>query len=153
MAAAGTAVWLLSTAGLIAAIELRTDRVVEAEAPQVRRHGGKPHPSEGTFSRFTHHRGWELRDGEGVTVPLNLSAGAVVWLEGWLVGPARRGAELEIRWDDGDPILLRVRGKERDGRLKVPETPGPGHHSLSVVLRARPLGAMVLDRVVVEHGE
>jgi len=152
VAAAGMALWLLGAAGLVAAIELRTDRVVEAEAPQIRRHGGEPHPSEGTFSRFTHRRGWMMRDGEGVTVPLNLSVDASVWLEGWLLGTARRGAMIELRWDDEDPELVRVEGEERDGRLKVPDAPGPGHHALSVVLRARPLGAMVLDRVVVENG-
>jgi len=153
MAATGTALWLLGAAGLVGAIELRTDRVVEAEAPQVRRHGGEPHPSEGTFSRFTHRRGWRLRDGEGVSFPLNLPADASVWLEGWLLGTAQKGAEIEYRWDGDDPNLMPVRGEERDGRLKAPPAPGPGKHLLSVMLHSRPHGAVVLDRVVVEHSE
>ncbi len=150
IAAAGTAIWLLGAAGLVAAIELRTDRVVEAEAPQVRRRGGEPHPAEGTFSRFTHRRGWMLRDGQAVTVPLNLPAGADVWLEGWLLGTARRGVEIELSWDGGDPIIRHVEGEQEDGRLRAPDPPGPGHHMLKITVWARPQGAVVLDRVVVE---
>jgi len=150
VAAAGTALWLLGAAGLVAAIELRTDRVVEAESSQVRRHGGEPHPADGTFSRFTHRRGWMLRDGQAVTVPLHLPAGASVWIEGWLLGTAQQGAEVELRWDGEEPRSLRVEGEGREGRLKIPDTPGPGRHRLSIGLRARPHGAVVLDRVVVE---
>ncbi len=150
IAAAGTAIWLLCAAGLIAAIELRTDRVVQAEAPQVRRRGGEPHPPAGTFSRFTHRCGWKLRDGQSVIMPLNLTAGTDVWLEGWILGTARRGAEIEVGWDGEEPRSLRVQGEGRDGRLKMPDAPGPGRHRLSIGLRARPHGAVVLDRVVVE---
>ena len=150
IAAAGTAVWLMGCAGLVAAIEQRTDRVVQAEAPQVRRNGGQPHPPAGTFSRFTHRRGWMLRNDQSLTVPLNLADGAEVWLEGWLLGTARRGAELEVRWDGGEPSRLQVQGDGRDGRLKMPDPPGPGRHRLSIGLRARPHGAVVLDRVLSE---
>jgi len=149
LAAAGTAIWLLASAGLVAAIELRTDRVVEAEAAQVRRHGGEPYPVEGTFSRFTHRRGWRLASGDGVTFPLNLSDGAEVWLEGWLVGSAQRGAEVEMRWDDGRPARIRVAGRAEHGRLRAPQPPGPGRHRLGVTLRTESGGAAVLDRVVV----
>ncbi len=151
-AAAGTALWLLGAAGLVAAIELRTDRVVEAESPQVRRAGGEPHPAEGTFSRFTHRRGWMLRDDQSVTVPLNLRAGTEVWLEGWLLGTAQRGAEVELQWDGEDPIRLRVQGDAADGRLQVPGAPGRGRHLLRITMRTQPHGAVVLDRVVVEGG-
>ncbi len=150
VAAAGTAVWLLGAAGLVAAIELRTDRVVEAESPQVRRHGGEPHPAEGTFSRFTHRRGWMLRDGQAVTVPLHLPAGASVWIEGWLLGTAQRGAEVEVRWDGEDPVLLRVQGDDPDARLLLPGVPDQGRHTLRITMWAQPHGAVVLDRVVVE---
>jgi hypothetical protein len=150
LAAAGTAMWLLGAAGLVAAVELRIDRVVEAEAPQVRRHGGEPHPPEGTFSRFTNRRGWMLRNGQSVTVPLNLPDGAEVWLEGWLLGTAQRGAEIVVGWDGQEPYSLPVQGEGRDGRLKMPEAPGPGRHRLGIGLRARPHGVVILDRVVVE---
>jgi hypothetical protein len=153
LAAAGTAVWLLAAAGLVAAVELRTDRVVEAEAPQVRRHGGEPAPPPGTFSRFAHRRGWKLVDGQGVTFPLNLPEGAEVRLEGWLLGTARRGVGLELAWDDGAPIRLRVAGDMPTGRLRVPPPPGPGRHRLRVAVNGRPHGAVVLDRVVVEGHE
>jgi hypothetical protein len=153
LAAAGTALWLLGAAALVAAVELRTDRVVEAEAPQVRRHGGEPVPPPGTFSRFSHRGGWRLADGEGVTVPLNLGAEAEVWIEGWLLGTAQRGATLEVRWDDGEPARLRVWGEGRDGRRRVPDPPGAGRHRLRIDVRSRPHGAVVLDRVVVEGHE
>jgi hypothetical protein len=149
-AAAGTALWLLGAAGLVAAIELRTDRVVEAESPQVRRHGGGPHPAEGTFSRFTHRRGWMLRDGQSVTVPLNLPTGSSVVIEGWLLGTARQGADVELRWDGDDPVRLRVQGDAPNARLKVPGVPGQGRHLLGITMRGQPEGAAVLDRVVVE---
>ena len=149
-AAAGTALWLLGAAGLVAAVELRTDRVVEAESPQVRRHGGAPHPADGTFSRFTHRRGWMLRDGQAVTVPLHLPAGASVRIEGWLLGTAQRGAEIEFRWDGEDLHRLRVQGDGPDARLKVPGAPDQGRHMLWIAMKAKPHGAVVLDRVVVE---
>jgi len=152
IAAAGTALWLLGAAGLVAAIELRIDRVVAAEAPQVRRHGGSPFPAEGTFSRFSHRRGWRLDDGDGITVPLNLPAGGEVWLEGWLLGTARRGADLELRWEGGDSVSIRVAGDGEDSRLRMPAPPGAGRHRLSVSLRSGANGAAVLDRVVVEGG-
>jgi len=151
-AAATTALWLLGAAGLVAAIELRTDRFVEVESPQVRRSGGEPHPAEGTFSRFTHRRGWMLRDGQTVTVPLNLPAGASVGIEGWLLGTAQRGAEVELSWDGDDPVRIRVQGDAPSARLKVPLVPDQGRHLLGITVRCQPEGAAVLDRVVVEGG-
>lgn len=153
LAASGVALWLFGAAGLVAAMEFRADRVVEAEAPQVRRYGGKAHPPEGTFSRFTHRRGWMMRNGHGVTVPLNLSAGAEVSLEGWLLGTARKGAEIEVGWDGGEGTRLWVEGNAADGRLKVPGVPSRGRHRLIIRVHAKPHGAVVLDRVVVEPTE
>ena len=86
-------------------------------------------------------------------MPLNLPADAEVWLEGWLLGTARRGAEIELGWNGEDPALLRIRGEEKDGRLKAPDPPGPGRHLLSIRLHSTPNGAVVLDRVVVEPRE
>ncbi len=91
-----------------------------------------------------------LRDGQAVTVPLHLPPGSSVWLEGWLLGTARRGAEIEVQWDGGDLVGLRVRGDAPNARLKVPGVPDQGRHLLRVTVRARPHGAVVLDRVVVE---
>jgi hypothetical protein len=67
-----------------------------------------------------------------------------------LLGTAQRGATLELRWDDGEPQRLRVHGVGRDGRRAVPAVPGAGRHRLTVSVRARSHGAVVLDRVVVE---
>ncbi|MEX1311012.1 MAG: hypothetical protein AB1Z65_11375, partial [Candidatus Sulfomarinibacteraceae bacterium] len=152
LAAGSVALWLLGAAGLVASITHRTDRVVEAEAAQVRRHGGQPHPREGTFSRFSHRRGWRLADGQGITVPLHLGADSRVFVEGWLLGSAKRGAEIELRWDGEDAVVLPVWGEGRDGRLEVPRVPGRGRHRLSIRVGAKPHGAVVLDRVVVEQG-
>jgi hypothetical protein len=127
--------------------------VVEAEAPQVRRHGGEPVPPPGTFSRFSHRRGWKLFDGQAVTFPLNLPSDAEVWLEGWLLGTARRGVGLELAWDDGEAVRIRVAGDMPSGHLRVPPPPGPGRHRLRVQVHGRPHGAVVLDRVVVEAYE
>jgi hypothetical protein len=146
-----TAVWLVLATVLAAAIVLRHDVVVEAEAPQVRRMGGSPVPPRGTFSRYAHRRGWKVTDRQGISVPLNLASGSEVWLEGWLEGPARRGARLEVEWADGDSDVLRVAGAARQGRVRLPSAPASGRQRLTVVLRAPAGGAAVFDRVVVER--
>jgi hypothetical protein len=147
----GLALWLTAAAALAAAVALRCDRVVEIEAPQVRRRGGVPVPPVGTFSRFTHRMGWRLADREGVIVPLKLREGDEVWLTGWLVGYARDGARLRVGWDDGAAKNIPVRGKGRDGRVKMPDPPGPGRHRLRVFVRSPRAGAAVLDKVVIER--
>jgi len=151
LASGAMALWLFSAAGLVAAIELRTDRVVEAEAAHVRRHGGQPFPREGTFSRFAQRRGWQLFDGQSVTVPLRLAADSRVFVEGWLLGTAKRGARIEFRWNGGESLALPVWGEGETGRVEVPSVPGPGRHRLSIAVVARPHGAIVLDRVRVEE--
>jgi len=149
MRRAGIAIWLVAAAALVMTLGLRYDRVVEAEAPQVRRHGGSPVPPVGTFSRFSHRNGWRLGDGEGIVIPLRIREGHDVVLEGWLLGAARRGARLEVRWDDGETVSIGVRGADRDARLRLPPPPGGGRHRLSLVMRCPEHGAGVLDRVVV----
>lgn len=147
----GVALWLAASAGLAAAVVLRYDRTVEIEAPQVRRHGGKPVPRAGTFSQFTYRRGWQLDDGDTVTIPLHLPPHASVWLEGWLLGTAQEGAKLTARWNDGDGLVLPVSGTARDGRLQIPGAPPGGRHRLRLQVAAPPGGAAVLDRVIVER--
>ena len=44
------AIWLAAAAALVLSLGLRTDRVVEAEAPQVRRSGGRPVPPAGAVA-------------------------------------------------------------------------------------------------------
>ena len=149
MRRAGIAIWLVAAAALVMTLGLRYDRVVEAEAPQVRRHGGSPVPPVGTFSRFSHRNGWRLGDGEGVVMPLRIGESDDVVLEGWLLGTARHGARLEVRWDDGETVSIGVRGDDRDARLRLPQPPGGGRHRLSLVMRCPEHGAGVLDRVVV----
>jgi hypothetical protein len=109
-------------------------------------------PPAGTFSLFTYRRGWQLADGDSVTVPLHLPAHATIWLEGWLQGTAQRGAELTVRWNDGAALVLPVAGSAREARLRLPETPPRGRHRLSLQVTAPSGGAAVLDRVIVERG-
>jgi hypothetical protein len=147
----GLALWLVAAAGLATALALRHDRVVEAEAPQVRRSGGEPVPPAGTFSRFLHRRGVRIVDREGVTVPLHLGAAAEVWLEGWLEGAAQAGATLEVRWDDAPAQPLAVQGRASEGRVRLPDPPGAGRHRLAITLGCPPHGAAVLDRIIVSR--
>jgi hypothetical protein len=146
----GLALWLLAGAVLAIAVTTRYDRVVELEAPQVRRRGGRPLPPPGTFSSFKYRMGRQLRDGDSAIVPLHLPAGATVWLEGWLQGTAQQGAEVVTSWKGGREFTYRV-GRVDDGRVRVPDTPGPGRHMLRISVRAPSGGAVALDRVIVER--
>jgi hypothetical protein len=144
------ALWLAAAAALVLGLDLRPDRIVEAEAPQLRRSGGRPVPPAGTVARFSHRRGWRLDDGDRVTVPLNLREGDQVVLEGWLLGTARRAATLELSWDGQEPVSVTWSGEGATESLRVPPAPGAGRHRLSITLRSRPHAAVVLDRFVVE---
>ena len=144
------ALWLAASAALVLSLDLRPDRVVEAEAPQVRRSGGRPVPPTGTVARFSHRRGWRLDDGDRVTVPLNLRHGDQVLLDGWLMGTARRGARLELQWGGRDPVTVLWRGDGATESIWLPPPSGAGRHRLSITLRSPPHGAVVLDRFIVE---
>jgi hypothetical protein len=145
------ALWLVAAAALVLSLDLRPDSVVEAEAPQVRRSGGRPVPPAGTVARFSHRRGWRLDDGDRVTVPLNLRKDDGVVLEGWLLGTARRAAKLELRWDAQEPVSVPWSGDGATESIRLPPAPGVGRHRLSITLRSPPHGAVVLDRLVVEE--
>ncbi len=143
------AVWLLAAAALVLTLDLRPDRVVEVEAPQVRKSGGSPVPMVGTPARYAHLRGWRLNRGNRVTVPLKLREGAEVVLEGWLLGTARQASQLEISWDGREPVLVPWRGERATESLRMPPPPGEGRHRLSITLHSPPQGAVVLDRLIV----
>lgn len=147
------AVWLAAAAALVLNLGTRPDGVVEVEAPQVRKSGGSPVPRAGTVARYSHRRGWRLDDGNRVTVPFNLSKGAGVVLEGWLLGTAQKAARLELRWDGQEPQMVPWSGERATESLQMPPPPGEGHHRLSITLHSPPHGAVVLDRLVVEGGE
>jgi hypothetical protein len=144
------AAWLVAAAALVLTLGLRPDRVVEAEAPQVRKSGGSPVPRAGTVARYSHRRGWRLDDGDRVTVPLNGRGGGGVVLEGWLLGTAQKAAMLELSWDGQEAFLVPWRGEGTTGSVRVPEPPAGGRHLLSITLHSPPHGALVLDRLVVE---
>ena len=144
------AVWLVAAAGLVLALGVVPDRVVEFEAPQVRRSGGSPVPPEGTVSRYSHRRGWRLGDGNRVVMPLRLKGKSEIVLEGWLEGAARRRAEIHVRWDGGEIAVLRWQGEEPPERVVLPPPPGAGRHRLTLGLECPLGGGLVLDRLLVE---
>ena len=150
LARSAVAVWLVAAALLIFVVTHRRDGVVEIEEPQVARLGGRTEPPEGTFSRFKRPNGWRIGDGEGVTVPLNLAAGARVELQGWLDGAARQGATLLVGWDENPAVELAVAGSGRASAPLAPP-PGAGKHLLQLTLHAPRGGEAVLDRVVVRR--
>ena len=145
------ALWLAGAAALVLTLDLRHDAVVELEAPQVRRSGGSAMPPAGTVSRFLHRRGWRLDDGDRVVVPLHLRENSELVLEGWLMGTAQKWGRLEIRWNDGEPVVTPWRGDGATERVVLPPPPGPGRHRLGIGLLSPPHGAVVLDRLVVER--
>jgi hypothetical protein len=147
----GIAVWLAAAAALVLSIGLRTDGVVEAEAPQVRKSGGTQVPAAGTVARYSHRRGWRLNDGNSVMVPLNLKAGAEIVVEGWHLGTAQKAAQLELIWDGQEPLRVPWHGEAKTERLRLSSPPGGGRHLLSITLHSPPQGAVVLDRLVVEY--
>jgi hypothetical protein len=143
----------VAAAALVLSLGLRPDRVVEAEAPQVRRSGGRPVPPPGTVARYTHRRGWRLDDGDRVTVPLKVRNGDEVILEGWLLGTARRGVKLELSWDAGEPVSVSWSGDAAIESLRLAPPPGAGRHRLGITLRSPPYGAVVLDRLRIREAE
>ena len=149
LARTAVALWLVAAAALVGAVRVRHDRVVEGEAPQVARRGGRPEPAEGTFSSFTYRNGWRLRDGDGITVPLHLPAGAGVRLTGWLEGPAQGGAQVLMDWGSGAGTPLAVQGHELAG-VVFPAPSDGGRVKLRLDLRGPPEGVLVIDRLEVE---
>ncbi len=148
VARSAPALALAAAAAFILVLTQRTDRVVELEDPQVARLGGAPEPPAGTFARYSVPNGWRLGDGDGIEAPLNLPARAGVRLEGWLVGPAQRGADLAVSWDGGAPVHMHV-AAATPGSVPLPEVPGAGRHRLRILLAAPDGGEAVLDRLVV----
>jgi hypothetical protein len=147
-ARSAVALWLVAASGLAGVVMARHDRVVEAEAPQVARRGGSPEPAEGTFSSFRYRNGWRLRDGDGITVPLHLPAGAGVRLTGWLEGPAQGGAQVLTDWGSGTWTPLAVQGHELVS-LALPAPLDGGRFKLRLDLRAPLEGVLVVDRLEV----
>ena len=149
LARSWVAVWLVAAAALVLTLGMLPDRVIEAEAPQVRKSGGSPVPRAGTVARYSHRRGWRLDDGDRVTVPLNIRGGGEVVLEGWLLGTAQKAAKLELSWDDKEAHLVPWRGEGMTESIGISTPPGGGRHRLSITLHSPPQGAVVLDRLIV----
>ena len=81
-------------------------------------------------------------------VPLHLRGDSEVFLEYWLEGAARRGANVEFQWNDGATVAIAVEGDQPNQRLRLPAPSAKGHFRLKIALRCPPHGAAVLDRVV-----
>jgi hypothetical protein len=145
------AVWLIASGGLVLALGTVADRVVELEAPQVRRSGGSPVPERGTVARYSHRRGWRLDDGDSIVVPLRIDEARAPVLEGWLLGTARKKSDFMVRWNDGPITVIRWRGRsEPPESVRLPPPPGPGRHRLRIQFACPPEGAVVLDRLIVD---
>ncbi len=144
-----TALWLVAATGLVVTLDSRLDTVVEAEAAQVRRVGGRPVPPRGTMSRSSYPNGWRLAAGNQLVVPLRVRSGAPVLLEGW-VTPADGEAALQVGWDDGEGNELLVEGDFSGVRVPV-ATPETGRHRLKIECRAPAGTTVVIDRVVVDR--
>ena len=150
LARATTMVWLAAVATVVLVVTQRTDHLVDLEDPQVERIGGRLEPPPGTFSRFSYPNGWRVANAEGVVVPLNLPPHARIRLAGWLDGSARDGATLLLSWDGGATDRLLV-SSPVPGSVTLSHPPGPGRHTLRIMLEAPPGGEAVLDRLVVER--
>lgn len=148
LARVGPAVWLVAALGLVLAVDLRADTVVEAESAQIRRHGGAPAPPIGTPTRFSHANGWLLGGGDGLTVPLNLRGGERVDLEIRVVPPGWSGS-LEVMWNDGAPSELKVRRGPGHEIITIPGPSDPGRHRLSIRWSGRKEAVLFVDRVIV----
>ena len=148
IARCSVALSLVAAAVALVTLHVRTDRAVDVEAPQVEHLGGLPEPPEGTFSRFTHPGGWRLTGGDRVVVPLDVPAGARVFLDGWLEGDAVAGAILAVSWDGGTPASVPVAGAGR-GRVALPPGPVGRRLRLGLAVVAPAAGTVVLDRVEV----
>jgi hypothetical protein len=147
------ALWLAAAMALVSILGLRVDRVVEAEAPQVRKSGGRPVPPAGTVARYSHRRGWRLDDRDRIVVPLNLENGSQVALEAWTLGTSEKWAILEMRWNDGEVLSVPCRDVADFENIFVPPPPGAGRHWLTIAVRSPPNGAVVLDRLKISRAE
>ena len=150
LARCSVAVALLAGAGLVAAVTLRYDRVVELEDPQIVRLGGALHPPPGQMSRFAFRNGWRLANLESIDVPLHVPGNARVVLQGWLEGAAKGGAKLALQWRGGTVVHVPLSGKG-DFSAAVPAPPSTGRHWLRITGMMPPGGAAVLDMAIVSH--
>ena len=147
LARVGPAVWLVAALGLILAVDLRADTVVEAESAQVKRQGGEPAPPSGTPTRFAHPNGWRLGAADGLTFPINLPEGGRVNIQARIVPPGWAGS-LGVRWNDGMNHQIPVRRRNVE-LIAVPDPPGPGRHSLYLGWSPRNDAVLFVDRVFV----
>ena len=147
LARVGPAVWLVAALGLVLAVDLRADTMVEAESAQIKRHGGAPAPAIGTPTRFAHSNGWRLGPEDGLTFPLNLRGGETVVVEARVLPPGWAGS-LTARWNDGKIHQIQVRRLQTQP-IVAPDPPGPGRHRLHLGWFPHKEAVLFVDRVVV----
>lgn len=147
LARIGPAVWLVASLGLVLAVDLRADTMVEAESAQISRHGGAPAPPAGTPTRFAHPNGWQLGPEDGLSFPLNLRGGETVAVEVRILPPGWAGS-LAVRWNDGRIQKIKVRRRKAQS-VVVPGPPGPGRHRLHLGWFSRKEAVLFIDRVAV----
>ncbi len=150
LARVGPAVWLVAALGLVLAVELRADTVVEAESAQIRRHGGAPAPPAGTPTRFSHANGWLLGGGDGLTVPLNLRGGESVEIMARVLPPGWVGS-LDVGWNDGQSSAIKIKRRPGVEGFVIPDPPGSGRHRLSIRWTGHKESVLFVDRVIVSR--
>jgi hypothetical protein len=143
------ALWLVAAAGLVGTLDLRLDGVVDAEAAQVRRSGGRPVPPTGTMARSTHPNGWRIAPGNSIRIPLRLREGQTIRITGW-VTPAAGEATLLVGWQGSEAVPVAVTGAFDEIRLPL-RAPAGGRHWLTIGCRASPGRTVVVDRVIAER--
>ncbi len=142
----GAAFWIMLATAFTTTLLLRGDRVVEAEAPQVRRHGGESFPAQGVPQRWAHPVGWSLKDGNSIDFPLHVDGNEDILLIAQLRG-SRRKADISWNWDHKTAGTLSLKDGIPEGGLILPGPGTPGKHRLSLSFEARPGTTLLLDRI------
>lgn len=140
------ALWLAAAAGLLVALQVVPDRVVEMEDPQVQHAGGVLEPHPGAWSRFLQPNGWRLFSGDGLGVPLHLGKAQGLVVLGWLEG--EKSGELCSAFGASPPTCITVAPGPVVAQLP---SPGPGRHLLQLQARLPEGASLVLDKLEVRR--
>lgn len=142
------AVWLILSMAFTTTLLVRSDTTVEAEAPQVQRHGGRAFPAAGVPQRWAHTVGWSLSAGDSIDFPLHLEGGDEILLVARIRGRGP-GTGLGWRWDEGPVQSLAGPLKIPSGGLRISAPGDPGQHKLSISFNAHAGTSLLIDRIEV----
>lgn len=140
------ALWLAAAAGLLFALHVVPDRVVEVEDPQVQHLGGMLEPHPGAWSRFLYRNGWRLFCGDSVRVHLHLPKARGLVVSGWLDGG--ESGQLCSAFD-ASPLTCNPLAAG-PAVLHLP-SPGLGRHLLQLQAQLPEGASLVLDKLEVQR--